>query len=482
MSEIRLLTVLRSLDKYEFGKLGEIVESPFFNKNEKCRELYDLLKPFYPDFKDKRITREWLFEKLFPEKRKSISSLSTAMSKLQGLVDELIVYQEQNNRFLYKRHLLLNRHLKKGLFKLYQSQYKETMTRFSNIKKRDSMHFLEQYLLKTDYYKYNRTNKGRDKVFDPTTLSEDLDSYFWIQKLNIACEAQAYQAISSTEREKAYELIQLTIDGTHDHLTLNKDFKQNHLSVLFRKMLQSIHEPDNEDVFNDFFTFFLDTDTKAVDRNEYAECFVHSINYFLLKIKEGKGEYKKKLFDLYKLAVDFELIYDNGYLNLNRVKNIISCACQVGETDWADEFLEAYKGEIHPEQFNNAYHFYKAVICFYSIKYDNAVEFLSKIETDIDKYYFLSRMTFLLRCFYETKQSMAFENTCKTFRGNIKRNKKFTLVEQRSYDNFARIAYFLHQYRDGFSKKTTPKLLEMIEGVEYISHKQWLLEKWGELK
>lgn len=482
MKEIKLLLVLRNLDEHEFKKLGEMVHSPYFNKSEKCKRLYELVKPFYPHFKDEKITKEWLFFSLFPEKKKMTSTLNTLMSQLEDMAEEHLIYQELNDRFLYKKHLLMKCQLKKGLYRQYQSQYKETIKRFANIKKRDSTNFLEQFLIYSGHHKYLRTTGGRDKIKSPTSLSKYLDSYYWIQKLTLACEIEAHHDISSLKNSKENELIELSIHENKDVLRLNEKFPQDHLSQLFRKLLRSIQQPQDEKLFNEFLTLFINTDVKAVDKTEYDEFFVHSINYCIDRIIEGKGEYRNKLFELYKLTVDFELIYENGYLNLNRVKNIISCAVQVGELEWAKEFLENYKHEIHPDQYNSAYHFYMATIYFYSKQYDDAIQNLHRIQIDIDKYYFLNRSTLLLRCYYEGKAPVAFENTCKTFRANIKRNKKLTTKEKKSYDNFARIAYFIHQYRDGFSKKTKAKLKEMIDGVGYISHKGWLLGKWEGLR
>ncbi len=482
MKNIRLLLVMRSLDAHEFKKLEEMVHTPYFNSSEKCKELFNILKPFYPNFNDERLTKEWLFFSLFPEKEKMTSTLNTLMSKLEDLAEKHLVYQELDNRFLYKRHLLLKCQLQKGLHKHFQSNYKETKSRFANMKKRDSMHFLEQFLIETEHHKFLRTNVGRDNISNPKTLSQYIDSYYWIQKLNLACEIETYNDITSSKHSNENELIRLNIVENKDEIYINENFPKDHISLLFRNMLRCIQQPQNEEIFDEFLTLFLNTDSKAVDKNEYNEFFIHSINYCIDKIIDGKEAYRNKLFELYKLTVDFELIYANGYLNLNRVKNIISCAAQVGELGWAEEFLETYKSKIHPDQYNSAYHFYKAVIYFYTHKYDDAIGCLNNIETDIDKYYFLNRSTFLLRCYYEGKSPLAFENHCKTFRANIKRNKKLTTNEKRSYDNFARIAYFIHQYRDGFSKKTKPKLLETIEQAKKISHKQWLLEKLEELK
>jgi len=474
--------MLRNLDEYEFAKLEEMVVSPYFNKDKKCTLLLQLVKPFHPEYDDEKLTREWLFFKLFPQKKKLTSSLNTTMTKLQSLAEEHLIRQKLNDRFLYKNHLLLDSFLDKGLNKQFQTHYKETMNRYSNMKRKDSMNFFEQYLIEKDYYLFNKSEKGRNRSITTASFSNHLDDYYLIQKLTFACEQENQVNISTNESTTAEELIEFAIDKKEDNLEISNSVPRSHMSMLLRRMLVCLKQPNNEASFEEYFTLFLNTDSTTVNRDEYNEFFVHTINYCIYKIIEGKGEYRKKLFELYKMIVEFGLIYVNGFLNLNRVKNIISCAAQVGELEWAASFLDEYKGSIHPDQYNSAYHFYRATIYFYQQQFEDAIEYLNKIESDLDKYYFLNRTTLLLRCYYEAKEPLAFNNTCKTFRANLGRNKKLTTKEKRIYGTFARLAYFVHQYRDGFSKKSKAKLEEMVMNAKFISHRQWLQEKLDKLR
>jgi len=50
MSGSRLLNLMSSLDTWEINRLEEMVHSPFFNKDKKCIEFFELLKPFAPGF------------------------------------------------------------------------------------------------------------------------------------------------------------------------------------------------------------------------------------------------------------------------------------------------------------------------------------------------------------------------------------------------------------------------------------------------
>lgn len=476
MKKNTLFVVLSSLTDYEFKKLNEMVYSPYFNKSKKCTQLFELLKPFHPNYSEGEFTNESIFKHLFPDKKKITSSLNTTMSQLLFLAKELLIREKLNDRFLYKNHLLLERYLEKGLNKQFKTHYKEIQTLFSNTTKRDPFNHLEQFLIAHNYLTFQKGERGRNEASSISTLSIHLDSYYLIQKLRLNCAREILSDISNGENDEK-DLISYQLSKENDHLIVYNKLNQSQFCQLYREMYHSMQNPEDETLFDNFLLLFLQTDPSKVKKSEYNEFFVHSINYCIDKIIEGKSEYMAKLFELYKLIVEFELIYQNGYLDLNRVKNIISCAAQNGELEWAESFLKAYGKEIHPDQYNSAYYFYLATIYFYKKEYNEAIQYLNRIESDLDKYYFLNRTTLLLRCYYEANESAAFLNTCKTFRANLRRNKKLTTREKRSYGTFARLAYFIHQLRDGFSKKTKIQLKEMVNDAKAISHKGWLLKK-----
>lgn len=477
----RLFSILRSLDDYEFQKFEEMVVSPYFNKDKRCVELLRLLKPFYPNFKDPILTKDYLFFSLFPDKKRVTSTINIVMTKLTGFAREHLVRQKLEERFLLKNHLILECYLDRGLRKQFQTHYNDIQSRYGNLSKKDAMNFLEEFLIAQDYYNFSKMEKGRNKHIDPSTVSNPLDTYFLIQKLQIECEKEVYKDINATF-DLGKEVIELSLSENLEQLSINQSIPKSHINLLYIKMLNCIKNPINESVFDDFLDTLVNQGINDIKKEEYNQFLTHSINYCIDKILMGKMEYYHKLFIIYKSIVNFKLIYQNGFLNLNRVKNIISCAVQVGEIEWAREFLESQKDRIKPEHLNNAYNFYSALLHFYSEQYDEAIDFLNRIEYDIDKYYFLNRITFLLRCYYENNSDQAFSNLYSTFRSNLSRNKKLTTKEKQSFGTFTRLIYFVHQYRSGFSKKTKSQLTTMINEAQMITHKKWLLSKLDQLK
>ena len=68
MQKTKLLELLQALDKDEFRRLYKFVKSPWFNSNKGVVQLYEYLRPHYPNFDSPKLDKKQIFKKLFPPK------------------------------------------------------------------------------------------------------------------------------------------------------------------------------------------------------------------------------------------------------------------------------------------------------------------------------------------------------------------------------------------------------------------------------
>ncbi len=109
----RLISILKTLSPEEMIRLEEMIYSPYFNKDPKCIELWKVLKTYAPEFDSPNLYNQQLSEQLFPDKKKTASTLSAVMSKLLGLINEHFALEELSKRKYYKRYLTMKAHLKR---------------------------------------------------------------------------------------------------------------------------------------------------------------------------------------------------------------------------------------------------------------------------------------------------------------------------------------------------------------------------------
>ena len=100
MKETKLIDLLKRLNKEEFKDFEKFASSPYFSRGRDLSPLFKSLKPFYPDFENEKLTDEFIFKKLYPDKKfgdeRSVSLLRTLTSELFNLGKEFLAYSEFN--------------------------------------------------------------------------------------------------------------------------------------------------------------------------------------------------------------------------------------------------------------------------------------------------------------------------------------------------------------------------------------------------
>ena len=98
MRDTKLITLIRKLSTEELKELEKFVASPFFSRGRDFVPLFKILKQFYPDFSDRKLSKEFLFKKIFPGKKfdpqKSYNVIKTLSSQLVKMCKDFLMQLE----------------------------------------------------------------------------------------------------------------------------------------------------------------------------------------------------------------------------------------------------------------------------------------------------------------------------------------------------------------------------------------------------
>ena len=81
---------MSSLSEAEFKKLGKFISSPYFNTNLKLTEMFELLKPYYPEFDSLEISKENFFRRLYGKDKYVEGTMFYLLSELENLICKFI--------------------------------------------------------------------------------------------------------------------------------------------------------------------------------------------------------------------------------------------------------------------------------------------------------------------------------------------------------------------------------------------------------
>jgi len=207
----------------------------------------------------------------------------------------------------------------------------------------------------------------------------------------------------------------------------------------------------------------------------------HALNYCIRKVINGQTEFRSKAFQLYQIVVDYKLVLLNKYLNLPRFKNIIITACQEGEMTWAREITIQFKSTVHTKYGDSAFRFFMANICYYERNFEEAYHYLSDELLNEDVFFGIGVKSLRLRIYYELDESIAFYSLAKSLTNQLKSRKNIHNKTLLINKNFVRFAVSIFRLKEGFTKRNVSTILFKIKAPNEVVHKNWLLEKVGEL-
>ena len=88
----KAVEILRKMDEKEWSSFVKWLASPWCNSTKKLVELLAALKKFHPNFNNSKLTREKLFQKIYPGKRFSSGVLDNLMSELNGAAERFLCF------------------------------------------------------------------------------------------------------------------------------------------------------------------------------------------------------------------------------------------------------------------------------------------------------------------------------------------------------------------------------------------------------
>jgi len=90
MLNYSVIQIFRSFSDNELTQFSEFIKDPFLNKNLKVIDLFDLLKPFHPEYRLKNLTKEKLFKSMMGNVSYKESYIRNLFSDLNAVAEKFL--------------------------------------------------------------------------------------------------------------------------------------------------------------------------------------------------------------------------------------------------------------------------------------------------------------------------------------------------------------------------------------------------------
>ncbi|MBC7775684.1 MAG: hypothetical protein H7246_09630 [Phycisphaerae bacterium] len=464
----KLLSILQTLSKVERNRFRKYLLSPYLNDQPDLILLFDASDKALRDDTFKQLERQQVWQKLYPNKPYNDAHLRRLASDLNQMALRFLSAEARSQNPLAEA-LDLQRLLEKPELKKHLTGIERNISHLlDQVSGQSTEFYLAQFNLHNNIA--NRAAKNLSATGYAQKLPTAdfyLECFYLSQKLELYVGWLLYQG--SRVAEKAVELPA----GFWEHLESNQ-FEYVPLLTVYRRVVDCLIEPENEIGFKDLLES-LEEQAEHLAKDDLRKCYFIAQNYCALKINQGKREYYRDMFDVFKKIIQKGILLEEGMLSEGIFKNIVTVGLGVGEFEWIEKFIEDYAMYLPAGTRENARTFNLAYLFFYQKRYSRVLELLQNVEYN-DVVYVLGSKIILIQTYYELNEILTLDSLIDSFRIYLRRNKVISKNLKREYINYLGFVKKLMGL-SGVEKKALAKFREKIMATTSPTHKKWLLEK-----
>ncbi len=483
MRESQLIKLMLTFSRSEIRSFSRFIDSPYFNTSKSTTRLYYEIKKHYPAFNSTDLTREKLFEKVYPGRNYSSDLMNRLVSNLIKLAEKFI--SQSANRF-EELNLLYGLRERK-LYSYFLSEHKKVTgkTALNLFEENDIMYQLlldeeyGNYFLDTD--KYIQWDKFAD-------LSMEYNLIHFLYRISQAFRQKTFLA---TEKDRltnaAYHLAEcIDLKRLHKQIessnVKNKELICHYLSLL---ILNSTKDKKLYEAIRDYiFGNELINSTGSI----YIG-YIYLLDFLSDILKQTKGEerkyYLKEKNIVYK---KIESVYfASGRLEMLFVffRNFILSGINTGDLKWSEYVLNRYINQLKEKGNEPVGKYYDALILFHKGEFEQSLEKLSFLKSE--KYimdnniYFYDIRKLKLMLYFELNYLHEALSMADSFAHLLNKSKKMPPAHKTSASLFADGYRKLLLCKIDKNPAELPKIIEKISEERGYSGKNWLLKKANEI-
>jgi hypothetical protein len=472
MTGSKLLTLLKTFNKYELNRLRKYVESPFFNENELLVQLFDLMDKFLRSNRE-IVEQEQIWAKIFPKIPYDDTKFRRLSSDLNKLAQDFLAIEDFKNQPLAFESYQLRLLNSKGLDKHYLGVERNVEREREKLQLRDAMYYYNNAMLEYEKHVYlEKHGVMRTKKINLSSADFQLDCFFLSLKLKNYCDAINYKNILNID-------VKIGIIDELLEIAKSERYQVIPAVAIYYQILLTLTDRENE---THFFNLkrLLNANNFKFQQQEMRNMYIFAQNYCIKKINTGNPDYYRELFEIYQILIETNIILNKGIIVPWDYKNITSVGLRVGEFKWVEKFVKNFNQYLPKDHQKNALTYNLAILHFYKKDYSEVISLLRDMSYK-DVFDALQGRWLLVKTYYELDEYDALDALIDSFRIFLRRNKSISKSYQKMYLNAIKFLQKIMKIPYE-SKGSAVKLSVQIKECNPIAERSWLLQKLEEIR
>jgi len=439
-----------------------VLTSGVFDNEVQCKVYWEVFEHLpAPKGALKQNERDWLNKNL---------------SKLMRMAELFLSIQDIKESDDHKCDLLYPKLLARKQYQSFNRHIKKDIKAFDKQVNKGATYYVQKYKTEKAILHYLHQSGQLIKKDNLPELIQNLDMYYALEKLDLHITTLSMAHVPG---KGMYDLS--SMDATASLLDLPQ-YADNPLITLYQANV-TLMKTESEAAYFDLLNL-LNQYESLVPLDVLKGFYTAAANHCAGQINRGNLEYNKKMYDLYTIMDDKQLLIDGGAIPAIKFKNVVIMGCRVGEYDWATEFIERYRLYIRQEIRDSVCHFNLGIVSFHQKDFTSAHgEFIQVGK--VNRTYDINVKILIIKCLYEGETD--YDSMMRSFRTSEKyfrENKSLSAKSKTSYANFIKILSLLYRVRHDVNaiKADVERIKEKLDARKVNSDKRWLLEKIKELQ
>ncbi len=481
---MKLLTLLHGLEAEEHREFEKFLQSPFFRKSPTHLAFFKYLCKHHPAFVMERADWETAYKRCFGKQSFSDQKLYNLLSALSHSVEDFMTVkmaltENGSHDSHHRRELLVKALGMRNMGEHFRSEIRHLMDETAARPVKEAKDYLSLQQLHEQFFFHADTPKYTPDAPDLRSAMDNLDHYYWLQKLRYLAEVKTRERIfgSTGDFPPAAEALEKTADPA---------LQESHpLIAIYHRLVRLYCEGVNETGFRALKALFLEK-FELLPPGEQRTLLQHLINCGIYLSGQDFPVEAESL-ELYKKAIEAGMLLTDGRLTDTAFTNVVATAAICGEYQWARTFIGEFSPYLEDDIQPFAISLTASCLHYYQGELDKAQTFLTAGLFSTPTYGIRARGLLLKIAFdrfvMKGKDYDFLVSHLKAFEKYVK-NRQWSEAKKLAWSNyigFVRKMAALKFARVNVSQQEKQALHSKLERLQSMDSRRWIVEKINSL-
>lgn len=379
------IEILKKLNPQELKRLGEFINSPYFNKTSSLEKIYQIVLKAHPEYSSDTLKSENMSEVIFGKREFKEKRLQNLCSEFGNLLRKFIGFEaiaiDPQELDLYTSKGLSLKHLFEESNKLISKSNKEHGADYLSLEDRFRYTFWLD-LIKVENLSFSRQHTSKEFVQVFNEISEKLVIYYYTTLLKMSLADNSYQKVlkakeigilkavrESTDMEKIIVYLKSTDNDYASFLKIHYLF--------FYYTDNDISEGQYLDLKNEILISI-----KNFSKSDKINFIYKIIQTILTKLEPINKKYLKDVLEFTDLLRELKVYPDNTLMGFADTifRDIFKTAIALKNYKWAENFADEFSNYLLTDLKETQSCLCISVLNFYKGNYDESLRNLSNVK------------------------------------------------------------------------------------------------------